>query len=679
MKSLLTPLFSKFLVEDTKAHLGEESNSYITIGRSTQFGVVNAYVSYDAGVKDVNWSTNERNAYYKTMVGAKKIAASDMQPVVARRDWANNTFYDAYADHIELFSYLDQTTLGTATVNSVVLLDGTVNIASGSNVVVGSGTSFSTYVFPTDQILINLTFKTVVSVVNNTHLVVNSSYANTNTGTGALLGANGRLVYANSANFTGNVFAGNLITIGTTTEDTREVVAVRSNKVLILNSNSKLFVSNSTIRRTDNTYPYSANTFYIRNNRDQVFKCLFNANTANSTIEPTIDIDGQLPENPFITTSDGYKWKYMYTIPPGLKQKFFNRDWMPVISDGAVTAAAENGRLDIVNVLWGGSGYISGGNSNTSGIVSVTNTDGVGANLVARVINGNITSVTVLTGGNSYTTGTVTVTDPNRLPDIVLGGTLNVSGTVVVANTSNTANQQFTGNVYVNDIITINGESRNVVTVTNATHLTVNTGFTYASNTQVGLIARSNAQFDLQFSPYGGHGSNPLEELGCHSLMLCVELEDTENETIPISDSTNSFDFNQVGIVVQPKIANGAYVANATNYRLSTRLEVSNPSSVNFTDDETVYIGSSIETANAVANVAHWAGGDNYLYINNITGNFEALQTIKGVTSGASVPILGISNSELQLFSGELIYIENRPNVLRKDNQIDQIKVILSF
>ena len=456
-------------------------------------------------------------------------------------------------------------------------------------------------------------------------------------------------------------------------------MAIRSNKVLILNSNSKLTVSNSTIRRTDNTYPYRANNFYVRNTRDQVFKCLFNANTANSTIEPTIDIDGQLPENPFISTADGYKWKYMYTIPPGLKQKFFNRDWMPVVSDGSVTAAATDGRLDIVNVLWGGSGYINGGNSNTSGIVSVTRTDGVGANLVARIANGNITSVTVLTGGNNYTTGTITITDPNRLPDIVLGGTVNISGTVVVANTSNTSNQTFTGNVFVNDIITVNGESRNVVTVTNATHLTVNTGFTYATNTQVALIARSNAQFDLQFSPYGGHGSNPLEELGCHTLMMCVEIEDTENETIPMSDSTNTFDFNQIGILVNPNIANGAYIANGTNYRTSTRLTVSNPSSVNFSDDETVYIGSSLETATAIANVAHWSAGDNYLYINNITGAFEALQTIKGSTSGASVPILQIANSDIELFSGDLIYTENKQNMIRKNNQIDQIKVILSF
>ena len=677
MKSLLTPLFSKFLVEDTKTHLGEESNSYITIGRNVQYGNITGS-TIQANVLDAIWTTNERNDFYKLMVGAKKIAASDMQPVVPRRDWVSGILYDEYADHIPILSYLKETELGTATVNSAVLLDGTANI-SGSNTVVGSGTAFSTYVFPNDQLFINLSFRTVVSVTNNTHLIVNSAFSNTNTGSPIFLSPNGRLVYSNTANFTGNVFAGNLITIGTTTQETREVVGVRSNKVLLLNTNTTITVSNSKITRTDNTYPYRANNFYVRNNRDQVFKCLFNGNTSVSTVEPTIDIDGQLPESPFIVTSDGYKWKYMYTIPPGLKQKFFSKEWMPVVSDGAVTAAATDGRLDVINVLWGGSGYIGGGNTNTAAILSITRTDGLGANLAARVSNGNIASVTVLTGGNNYTTGTITITDTERLPGIILGGTVNVSGTVVVANIANTANQNFVGNVYMNDIITVNGESRNVVTVTNATHLTVNTAFTYSTNTQVALIARSNAQFDFQIAPYGGHGSNPLEELGCHSLMLCVELEDTENETIPISDSTNTFDFNQIGILVNPNIANGAYIASETNYRLSTRVGVSNPASTNFADDEIVYMGENIENATAIANVAHWSAGDNYLYINNITGTFTVGETIKGVTSGSSVPILELANSELELFSGDLIYIENKQNMIRKDNQIDQIKVILSF
>lgn len=669
MKSILPPRFNYFLVEDIKKHFGEESNAYITLGTSTDFG------ANSSDVPDLVYTINEKNQFFRNMVGAKKIAAADMQVVVPRIDWSSGTYYDAYADHVELYSYIDYTNLGSANANANTTLTGNANIAA-SNVVIGNGTAFLTYVFCGDQISVNGTIKTVVSVTNNEYLIVNSAYSNTNTLSPIVLIQNSKTVVANSAAFTGTLQSGNIVVIG---DQTREVVSVLSNKVISLNTALKYSNSNISIQRKDNTYPFFANTFYVRNTRDQVFKCLFNGNSAPSTIEPTIDIGGQLPENPFILTSDGYKWKYLYTIPPGLKQKFFTNLWMPVVSDGAVTAAATEGRIDIVNVLWGGSGHINGGNSNTSFILSITGTDGQGANLAARVANGNITSVSVLTGGNNYTRGTVTVIDNDKLSSNTLGGTVNVSGTVIRANISNTANQNFVGNLFINDIVTVNGESRNVVAVTNATHVVVNTAFTNA-NSQVLTVVRSNAQFDIVFSPQGGHGSDPAKELGSHTVMVVTEFNKTENNTIPMSDALNVFKVNQVGILVDPLIANSAYTANLNNYRMSTRLFVTDPGILaNFVDGETVYSGATLETATAVANVAHWDVADNYLYINNITGTFETQKVLKGEISGASVPILEISNSEIKIFSGDLIYMENRPSITRIDGQTDQVKIILSF
>ena len=670
MSSLITPLFSTFLVDDVQHHFSEESNTFITLGRIVNTG---ANVS---NVEALSWTTNEKNNFYRNMVGMKKITAADMQPVVPRVDWAANAVYDTYEDHITFLSYDDLYNIGTVNANANTVLSGTVNIAA-SNVVVGNGTAFTTYIFPGDQIIVNSATKTVMTVTNADHLIVDSAFANTNSGSSITLKNNGTIIVANSANFIGNVESGNLVYIG---EETKELISIRSNKVISINSNLSSSYSNTALSRKDNTYPYTANTFYVRNGRDQVFKCLFNNSRANSTSEPTIDIDGQLPENPFILTGDGYKWKYLYTIPAGLKQRFFTNRWMPVSNDPVVVETATAGRIDIISVLWGGSGYINGGNSNTAAILEVTNTDGQGANLSAAVSNGIITNVTILNGGNNYTVGQVTFNNAaDQLGSTILGGTVNVVSTAVSANLSNTANQSFIGNVYVNDIVTVNAESRNVVTVINSTHFTVNTAFTNPANSQIMTLVRSNAIFDISFPPKGGHGSDPLEELGVHSFMISVEFDDTENDTIPMSDSTNSFDFNQVGILIDPLIANGAYTANQTNYRTTTRIEVPDPGISQFQDDETVYVGSSIDTATAIANVAHWEVGDNYLYINNITGTFLGSQIIKGANSGASVPILSISNSQIKLFTGELVYMENRTNVIRKVNQIDQVKVVLSF
>ena len=186
--------------------------------------------------------------------------------------------------------------------------------------------------------------------------------------------------------------------------------------------------------------------------------------------------------------------------------------------------------------------------------------------------------------------------------------------------------------------------------------------------------------FDIQIGFPGGHGSDPVKELRSQSVMISVELSGTENSTIPISDNTNLFDFNQVGLLMDPLVADGAYTANATNYRATTRLLVSAAGIINFVDDETVYVGDSLESATGVANVAHWDTSTNYLYINNITGSFATLQTIRGVSSGLNLPILNISTAQnIRLFTGDLIYMENRSNVTRKDDQIDQVKIVLSF
>ena len=67
--------------------------------------------------------------------------------------------------------------------------------------------------------------------------------------------------------------------------------------------------------------------FYVINSEFNVYKCIYNNNENESLVEPTgnsLDI---------ITLSDGYRWKYMYSIGIGDRLKFLTNKWMPVISD----------------------------------------------------------------------------------------------------------------------------------------------------------------------------------------------------------------------------------------------------------------------------------------------------------------------------------------------------------
>ena len=161
------------------------------------------------------------------------------------------------------------------------------------------------------------------------------------------------------------------------------------------------------------------NKFYVRNSNDQVFKCLFNNTSANSTVMPEIALDGQLPENAFIETSDGYKWKYMYSIPAGLKEKFFTSQYMPIISENIVTNNAVDGRLDIIKIDANGAGFNANSNSNSYSIVTVTG-DGSNANITVKITTtaangGNITGYNIIAGGNNYTRASLALVDPLKI------------------------------------------------------------------------------------------------------------------------------------------------------------------------------------------------------------------------------------------------------------------------
>lgn len=137
--------------------------------------------------------------------------------------------------------------------------------------------------------------------------------------------------------------------------------------------------------------------FYVVTDDYQVYKCLFNADGAASTVKPT-----GTTTTPF-TTADGYVWKYMYTITTADALKFLTNDYIPVRTDGTVSAAAVDGGIHAVKVTAGGSGYFS---ANTTVTI---NGDGTGATATATVTGGAVTGITVTNAGSGYTTATAAI------------------------------------------------------------------------------------------------------------------------------------------------------------------------------------------------------------------------------------------------------------------------------
>ena len=95
----------------------------------------------------------------------------------------------------------------------------------------------------------------------------------------------------------------------------------------------------------------SNKSFYVLNSENRVYKVLDNNGGAQSTAEPT-----GAPDTSF-QTADGYTWQYMYTIDAGTAAKFLNPQFMPVLADSSVQAAAESSTNDIYNEPIEGHGF----------------------------------------------------------------------------------------------------------------------------------------------------------------------------------------------------------------------------------------------------------------------------------------------------------------------------------
>ena len=144
-------------------------------------------------------------------------------------------------------------------------------------------------------------------------------------------------------------------------------------------------------------------TFYVLSSARNVYKCLDNNGAAASTDEPTG------VSTSVTTTSDGYRWKYMYTLSAAQQSNFLSTDFMAVTENGSasgdqsnVISAAVDGSIEVVKIKAAG----SGGTNGTHTGVAIRG-DGTGGVASVTVAGGAVTAVTVTTPGSGYTFATI--------------------------------------------------------------------------------------------------------------------------------------------------------------------------------------------------------------------------------------------------------------------------------
>jgi len=157
-------------------------------------------------------------------------------------------------------------------------------------------------------------------------------------------------------------------------------------------------------------------SFYVKNRYDQVFKCLWNANGDPSTSEPYFE-PGAYSTNNIYKGTDGYKWKYMYTIDGSLKIKFMDDGWLPVpigvgyvpnplINPSNLAVAPGIGNIDVINVIDGGSGYDPANDT----ISIVITGDGTQAAATPVIEGGVVTDIIMTNTGTNYSYANASIT-----------------------------------------------------------------------------------------------------------------------------------------------------------------------------------------------------------------------------------------------------------------------------
>jgi hypothetical protein len=334
--------------------------------------------------------------------------------------------------------------------------------------------------------------------------------------------------------------------------------------------------------------------YYVLTNEFNVYKCLYNNKGSASTVKPT-----GFSTTPF-TTSDGYTWKYMYTISLGEANKFLTSVHMPVktitLGNGstesdrqlAVQNAAVNGAIEVIETVDVGANYLqiangvveaggrftvrlstAGGSDSVSPINNIYNgfsiyiISGTGAGQLRRIIDYAGTTKTL-------TVNTAFQTTPNTDSRVIVSPTITIIGDGAGAKAYSRVNS-------------VTGAIANVAMID------VGSGYTRAQALiTANSIHGSGATANVVISPVGGHGSDPIRELAADKIMLNVQFSGSEG----VSANGNGYipsntEFRTISILKDPVLKVDANnntvsvesIANTSNspntLRLTTRLTIS--------------------------------------------------------------------------------------------------------
>jgi len=429
----------------------------------------------------------------------------------------------------------------------------------------------------------------------------------------------------------------------------------------------------------DQTLMSNTNGFYVYTDDGHVYKCLSNGYGANSTIKPT-----GTSNSSFYTEdggqTDGYKWKYMYTIDAATNSDFVTSDFITVDTNANVVATAVNGAIENVVLTSNGGGYVAylrGGlvNSvvNTTQIVisatigSAILVDNSFVNSAIHFTSGDINGEVRVITEFVANTRTITLDSPitgmtsnSQSAEFDIMPAVNIygdgSGAIAVANVDSTSN-----------------------TITNIKVINVGSNYSYSNVS----ITAANGFFTLGATaraiipPHQGHGSQAAEELGVQHFEIYKEFVGTDTNL-----DANNITFRTVSILKNPTTRGTTTAYTGTNFSQiqSVGLFRTDPgSTVVFSNNDFIKTNSANGTVvfanSTVLKVANSYGtflnGETISLFDPTTNTYSS--SVYVINTNA----LAVNTADLNTFSGEILYYDNILPATRTNATTENVRLIV--
>ena len=386
-------------------------------------------------------------------------------------------------------------------------------------------------------------------------------------------------------------------------------------------------VSNPTSSGATNLWD---STFYFMTTEYKVYKVLDNnGGTAYSGVEPT-------------TTSaipfelGGYTLQYMYTLSVSNIDKFLTSDFIPVVTDSTISAAAVNGSIDTVRIT-AGSGYTDG--------TYYTAIDGDGSSgIVEIVVSGGAiqpqgsSGTNVFAAGTGYTFATVDLTDTYSDNALTLSSSIGAG----------------TGGSVTPIISPRGGHGFNAVEELGAHYVMMNTKLEQAEGDDV-TVANDFREVGIVKDPFN-FGTTTVSSASTRRQSYAIKMAAAPSTDYIIDEKITQSTTGAVGRVVE---------WDATNNILY------------YVQERFADFG-----INAAGNYVAFSGA------NTVTGATSLAAAIPSSTASENVTLTGgtvltfttgYANPELEPDSGHILYVENRRPISRASDQTEDIKIVVEF